>query len=348
MLNLYRRHVADCPHRTRRKKNCACPVWVQGTLNGKWVRRSLGIRNWESAQKLVRNWEAGEEKASASVNQACDRFYADAEARGLGPAHLGKLKLLTAELKARFGDRIVAHVTADDLREYREGWELSPLSAQKKIERLRSFFKFSMESGWTGNNPAKVLKPPKVKPNQVMPFSKEDLRKVTEAVEKYPDRPKGRRAEVRAFTALLRYSGLRIGDAVNLTADKVKGGKLQLYTGKTGTPVWMPLPREVISSLKGVAKDGRYFWTGNGTLKSAVSSWQRTLLKLFKLAGVEGHAHMFRHTVATALLSKGDPLETVAAILGHSAKICERHYAPWVKSRQVALEEAVMKAWQRT
>ena len=37
--------------------------------------------------------------------------------------------------------------------------------------------------------------------------------------------------------------------------------------------------------------------------------------------------------------------EAVAALLGNSIKVAEKHYAPWVKSRQLALEESVKKTW---
>ena len=88
------------------------------------------------------------------------------------------------------------------------------------------------------------------------------------------------------------------------------------------------------------------FWSGYGNPKSAVADWQRSLRRLFVLAGVEkGHAHRFRDTFAVALLDKGVPLETVAILLGNTIRIAEKHYAPWVRSRQIALEDAVRKSW---
>jgi hypothetical protein len=46
------------------------------------------------------------------------------------------------------------------------------------------------------------------------------------------------------------------------------------------------------------------------------------------------------------MLENGASLETVAAILGNTARIVEKHYAAWVKSRQSALEAAVRKTWR--
>jgi hypothetical protein len=48
------------------------------------VRKSLDIRNWEAAQKLVREWETHGLKAVVSLSFAYDRFIAQHEARGSG------------------------------------------------------------------------------------------------------------------------------------------------------------------------------------------------------------------------------------------------------------------------
>jgi hypothetical protein len=55
------------------------------------------------------------------------------------------------------------------------------------------------------------------------------------------------------------------------------------------------------------------FWSGNGTLKSGVSSWHRSLSTLFKLAGVHGHPYQFRHLFSVDLLSHGVPPRTVGS-----------------------------------
>ena len=151
---------------------------------------------------------------------------------------------------------------------------------------------------------------------------------------------------MKAFVLLLRYSGLRIGDAISLEAKRIQDGKLLLYTAKAGTPVWLPLPEEVLNALQHVANSDRFFWSGLGKLKSCVADWQWSLSKLFKLAGIRGHAHMFRDTLAVDLLSHGVTLENVAAILGNTLRVAEKHYAPWVQSRQIELEKAVKLTWR--
>ncbi len=117
-----------------------------------------------------------------------------------------------------------------------------------------------------------------------------------------------------------------------------------LYTQKTGQIVWLPLPDVVVKGLEGLGQ--RPFWNGSGTIKTFVGNWQRSLDRLFKLAGVVGHAHKFRHTFSVNLLSKGVSIENVALLLGHSSiRITERHYSAFVQARQDVLEEAVRRTF---
>jgi site-specific recombinase XerD len=313
------------------------------------VRKSLETRNWDVADQIRKEWElAGAKESGMLLKDARDVFLKDCEARKLGPAQLGKYRLLTRELKEFFPERLVSSISVEDASAYRESWDMSAVSAGKKLERLRGFLRFCMEHGWIQDNPARLLKAPKVKQKPTMPLSASEWEKVLWATEVYPDRPKGRRAQVKAFVLLLRYSGVRIGDAVSLETKRIQDGKLLLYTAKAGTPVWMPLPEEVLSSLQQLQSSDRYFWSGVGKLKSAVADWQRSLAKLFKLAGVKAHAHMLRDTFSTDLLSKGVPLEVVATLLGHSdIRVTQKHYAPWILSRQVELEKEVKQVWSR-
>jgi integrase/recombinase XerD len=56
--------------------------------------------------------------------------------------------------------------------------------------------------------------------------------------------------------------------------------------------------------------------------------------------------HQLRDSFAVDLLSNGVSIEDVATLLGNTVKIAQKHYAPWVKSRQIALEKSIEKAWK--
>jgi integrase len=121
-----------------------------------------------------------------------------------------------------------------------------------------------------------------------------------------------------------------------------------LYTAKTGTPVFCPLPPVVIEALNAIPESTHFFWTGISTPRTAAGIWQESLKRLFILAGVpSGHAHRFRDTFSVELLLAGVPIERVSVLLGHhSVRITEKHYVPWVRARQEQLEADVRRTWQ--
>jgi integrase/recombinase XerD len=347
MLHVYRRHnPARCDHTERTWRRCSCPLWTDGTLQGKRYHKTLKTRNWDDAQKKVQTLEAEgkPQPDQKTIEDATDAFIRDAEARGLRPPSVYKYKLLFKQLK-EFADnkglRYISECDVEVLRTFRESWKNKNYSARKKLEAARTFFKFVHESGWLPTNPAKLIKPPKTDDPPTMPYSHAEFENVLTACDKYPD--KRNAVRLRALTLLLRYSGLRITDAVTLTKHQIENDVLKLRTAKTGTDVRVPLPPAAIDALNAIKVDHHYFWSGRGTKKSCVGDYQRAFKKLYKLAGVEnGHAHRWRDTFAVELLIKGRTIEQVAALLGHqSTKVTEKHYAPWVKARQDQLEAAV-------
>ncbi len=326
---------------------------MQGTLRGEGIRQSLDLTNWEAANKLMREWEVMGKGVSLLVRDACDRFTRDCEGRKLSSAMTRKYKSVTEELKKELGDVPLRSVSVDDLRKIREGWKLAPITMQKRLEMLRAFFRFCVDSGWVEKNHAKAIKLPPVKMRPTMPFNDEEWKNILTAVEVlrqiHPKIPESMQPKVKALVLLLRYSGLRISDAVTLKKERIKDGKLFLYSAKTGKPVHLPLPPDVLKALKECGSgDSRYFWSGVGKVKTALTEWQDRLKKVGEIAGVmngRGFAHRLRDTFSVNLLENGVSLEAVATLLGNTVKVCEKHYAPWVESRQAALEAAVKAAW---
>ena len=362
MLTTYRRHRRSCEHRSegRKYRRCRCPIWVDGTLDGREIRKSLGIINWEKAQALVREWEAegaDESEGPISIETALTRFLADCQARSLSLSTLRKYRTTLDQLldhANRKGLRSLEELGIAALRDFRGEWKDGALSAQKKIERLRAFFRFAVENSWVDDNPARLLKSPQVKQRPTLPFTREEMTAILAACERYVDNY-GRTGQVnakrlRAFVLLLRYGGLRISDAATLRRNRIEGGRLFLYTAKTNVPVYCPLPAFVVDALEATAVSDRYFfWSGSSRVETASGNWRRSLAKLFQLAEVSGgHPHRFRDTFAVELLNEGVPIEQLAALLGHSSiRITERHYAPWVRSRQDQLDATVRRVLAR-
>jgi hypothetical protein len=95
------------------------------------------------------------------------------------------------------------------------------------------------------------------------------MNRILAACDEVPDncgRPGGLPAKrVKALVFLLRYSGLRIGDAVMLPVKNVQDSRLLLYMQKTGVLVHLPLPPEVVQSLDQLPRSnpGYFFRTAD-------------------------------------------------------------------------------------
>ncbi len=376
VLTIYRRHLKKCEHRDegRKYRRCHCPIWVDGFLGGQEIRKVLRdprdpaaretVCDWQKAQDIARDWEAENaidqttDSGPVTIKEARESFVVDAEARNLREGTVRKYRLLFRQLQG-FADaqgiRYLKELDTGALRKFRASWHDHNLSALKKLERLRCFFRFACENGWVSANPAKKLQRPMVSQRPTMPFTHTEMVAILAACNGWGKKHQGAsRAQenswrIRALVLLLRYSGLRIQDAVTLARDRITDGKLFLYTAKTGTPVCLPLPGFVIDALDRAPTCKRYFfWTGDSKPESATKNWQNSLRELFRLAGVvKGHAHRFRDTLAVDMLMAGVPIERVSVVLGHSSvRVTEKYYAPWIRARQAQLEDDVRRTWQ--
>ena len=104
-LTIYQRHGRACAFYGKSRKalnnsqcKTRCPVWVQGTLRGEKIWRSLGLNDWSAAADLVRSWEASGEIGVAKPEAptpalAVDRFFEDA-AKRLKAETISKYNLL--------------------------------------------------------------------------------------------------------------------------------------------------------------------------------------------------------------------------------------------------------------
>jgi integrase/recombinase XerD len=312
----------------------------------------------------------GRNKPRVTVQKAVDAYMTDARSRGLQADTVKKLERIFERQflpwTKTVGLEFIDEIDLDALISFRSTWTEGAVVKAKKQDRVIGFFWESFRRNYITQNPALSLS--KIRPKHIPTdyFPLDEFGKILDATRIYGD-PRGgyipiedTRTRLRTLTLLMRWSGLRIRDAVTLERHRLEGDSLLLYQAKTGQPVYVPLPPELVEALRtipdGPKPNPRYFfWSGNGMAKSAVADWQRSYRRLFQLADIRKldgkkkrcHPHMFRDTFAVEMLLAAVPIDQVSTLLGHSSvKVTERHYAPFVKARQLQLQASVRAAWK--
>jgi integrase len=152
--------------------------------------------------------------------------------------------------------------------------------------------------------------------------------------------------------------GLRPGELAELRLDDIdwRRGTIRLGTRKTRRGSVLPLPREAGRSIATYLRterprttERRVFLQHLGCRRGAPLSSNTVssvAMRAFHRAGVEsplGGAYVFRHTVASRLVTRGAPLKEVADFLGHQ---CLDTTAIYAKLDLPSLREVAL-AWPR-
>ncbi len=404
MLKVQRRHRPPCkkPMWDAGYTKCRCPIVIRGTLAGKHITVSTAkylpperSRSLEAAQELALLWQRSgrpvhpsasdpqpdpvpEVPARTTIEQAARSYAAQAKDIGNGRAQTAKKKLWIERRLVAFarekGIRYLGELDIATMREWRSTWKVGDLARSIVQTMVIGFLRDCERSDLLPPNfTARIahgMGRIKVQRKQTDYFTPPEYAAILAATWRYCDRPQpdprgGDR--IRTLTELMRWTGLRIGDAATLerrrlVRDQATGiWSVLLYQRKTGDPVYCPIPPDVARMLQSVrsskgdnSNDTYFFWTGRGAPKSIAQSWETSYKKLFGLAGLknaDGTAkrcipHMFRDTFAVESLLAGMRIEEVSTMLGHSSiKITEEHYLPWVRARQSSLNESVLNSW---
>jgi integrase len=157
--------------------------------------------------------------------------------------------------------------------------------------------------------------------------------------------------DVKDFTWVMVYTGLRISDVGLFNMNRLKGNEVFLRAKKNGGKVFAYIPDWLRDQLNARAKlcGVRPFVVGQSDRAETVTdTWRRKIGKVFELAGAFQEVptpHRFRHTFARILLQRGVPVADVADLLGDDEKAVRDHCARWVPERQARLTKILKDAF---
>jgi integrase/recombinase XerD len=224
--------------------------------------------------------------------------------------------------------RTVEAAKADDVSDYLVSRQVANIDARtlaKAASAIRAFFRYLVLEGRVGSNPARLVDAPRVAMRIPRYLETEEIDALLDACD--PSEALGIRD--RALFELIYSCGLRVTEAVRLTADRVflaesavrvlgKGARERLVPigdrAKRQLETYLSQSRPRLASRTPAAA---LFIGRGGRMLSRKTVW-KIFKKLALKAGLEGKVHSLRHSFATHLLQGGADLRSVQELLGHA------------------------------
>ncbi len=203
---------------------------------------------------------------------------------------------------------------------------LSTASVFRKMEAVKSFYKFLLLEQRIQDDPTRFLKSPKLPASLPEQLTREEMeRLLSYPAEKFD--------EVRTLTIveLLYAAGLRVSELLGLRLENINTDEgWVLAFGKGGKQRFVPIHPACCQRLKeyidlraahfvGKETDSEVFLNNRGKKLSRVMVW-KDLAALGRKANISRplHPHLFRHTFASHLLQGGADLRSLQEMLGHA------------------------------
>jgi len=270
--------------------------------------------------------------------------------RGLSPGtaaiYLGHLRRFFSWMEGTYGDFDPAAVTPLDVADYRRfmvSKNRKPAMVNNALDAIGSFFAWAKGAGLVETDPTEGVKRLKEQKGAPKWLSRQEVAALVRAAQKY-----GSKKE-QALIALLLHTGLRVSEAVSLSAADVvireRSGHVVVRQGKGGKYREVPLnatARRILGDYL-TSLSGDWLFPGKDGYMTRRAA-EKVLAKFARLSGVEATPHRLRHTFCKMLADAGEGLDRIAMLAGHENLNTTSRYT---RPGRADLEAAVEKiAWE--
>jgi integrase/DNA-directed RNA polymerase subunit RPC12/RpoP len=240
-------------------------------------------------------------------------------------------------LYPRFGKKTLDKITVLDVQKLitdmrnTKTYKGTPYSAKtinNAVELLSRLFNFAINQGlYTGSNPCKMAKKPKVNNIKNSYLSEGELKSLLAVLDNYNNQ------EVANIIRVLLFTGMRFGEVAKLEWQDIDfdRGFIHIRNPKGGKDETLPMNHLAIKALKGQLKYKRQdseliFPAKNNKPRTSLKAWyaikeQAGIAKDFRL-------HDLRHTFASLLASSGKvDIYTLQKLMTHKTPQMTQRYA---------------------
>lgn len=208
---------------------------------------------------------------------------------------------------------------------------LHPHAFYHRTTIIKKLLSFLYENKYIDEDLSKIVPKAKYKRPKELPsaYSSEEISKILNSIDR--NSKMGKRDY--AMICLAVYLGLRAGDIVNLKFENIdwENNQIKIIMNKTNKEISLPLLPEVGNAILDYIKNSRrkcnlkeIFISSNGKYSSVTSNTLYSKVKYYiSLSQIDVKCrkcgpHSLRHSLATRMLKKGQPLPVISEALGHS------------------------------
>lgn len=209
----------------------------------------------------------------------------------------------------------------------------SPVTRNRKLYSIRSFFNYLVRYDYLDNNPTLAIEASKTEVRAEPIYLKlDDAKKYVDIISKTNSINKKRDL---AIIKLFLYGGLRVSELVNLDLDNIDFlDKSVKFYGKGNKERSLPLHDDVIYSIRDYLPERaevklkeleakRALFLSRKGRRINVRTVQLMVKKYARLAGVKNYKnitpHKLRHTFASILYNRTKDIKIIQELLGHSS-----------------------------
>lgn len=279
------------------------------------------------------------------IRPALEKFIQDLKAKNRSISTILAYKKDIEQLVESTKDKELEKVTTGDIDGFKRKLSQNGYTAKsisRKINAIKSFFRFAKTNGLTQNDPSSTVAHPKYELKEPRVLSKIEYRALRDACRED--------TRIAAIIEVLLQTGMRIGELARLTLNNVSFNRglinIQPYQSQKARkiPLNSPAKRALKRYLdvRPKSKNKTFFLTKTGK-QFLVRNIRSSINRYFKVAGIKNaKVNDLRNTFIVQQLKSGVPLTTVSKIVGHKRISTTEKYLELVEEKgkeRVKLEE---------
>ena len=244
-----------------------------------------------------------------TLNELFEEWFKTQSKRNLSKSVLATHKMTYNRL-GTLGNTKIKNIKAATLQKWYDGIELKPSTKGKVKNTLTMVFDYAMQNDIVSKNYAKFLKMDEKAEKVGKVFTDDEI----ELLWKHKDQENAR------ILLILMYTGLRVGELINIGRDDIYFDKQYMIGGlktEAGRDRVIPIHDKIMPLIREQLGNNKWMIQARHGGQRHYNVLLEQNIKFMKQFGLDHKFHDTRKTAISLMHTAGIPIETVKIIVGH-------------------------------